>query len=156
MQALEEVIAQAPVFAGLSPPQLELIARAAHDEHVDPDTLVLSQGGPADVFFVLRAGLISLEVHTPGHTPLRIETLHPGDALGWSWLFAPYRWQIDARAVQACSLVAFDGAQLRRECETDHDLGYELMKRFAEILVGRLQATRLQLLDVYGRADSPS
>ena len=29
-------------------------------------------------------------------------------------------------------------------------LGYELYKRFAAIIVERLQATRLRLLDVYG------
>ena len=44
----------------------------------------------------------------------------------------------------------FDGACLRDKCEADHDLGYELMKRFAPVMLERLQATRLQLLDVYG------
>jgi hypothetical protein len=42
-----------------------------------------------------------------------------------------------------------DGECLRRKCEHDHDLGYELLKRFAEVITQRLQATRLQLLDVY-------
>jgi len=70
--------------------------------------------------------------------------------VGWSWLFAPYRWQFDGRAVQPCSLVSFDGARLRARCEADHELGYELMRRFAESIVERLQATRHQLLDVYG------
>ena len=73
--------------------------------------------------------------------------------MGWSWLFAPYRWQLDARATRAdCELVAFDGACLRGKCEADHELGYQLMRRFAANLVDRLQATRLQLLDVYGHA----
>ena len=72
--------------------------------------------------------------------------------VGWSWLFAPYRWQLDGRAVQPCELIAFDGACLRGKCETDHELGYQLMRRFAANLVARLQATRFQLLDVYGNA----
>jgi hypothetical protein len=46
--------------------------------------------------------------------------------------------------------VLFDGTCLRDKAESDHDLGYELMKRFAARMVERLQATRLQLLDVYG------
>jgi hypothetical protein len=48
--------------------------------------------------------------------------------------------------------VALDGACLRGKCDEDHKLGYELMKRFAPIIVERLQATRLRLLDIYGRA----
>ena len=81
-----------------------------------------------------------------------IETLDAGEVVGWSWLFAPYRWQLDARATEACRLVAFDGACLRGKCDADHELGYQLMRRFAAQIVERLQATRLQLLDVYGHA----
>ena len=69
--------------------------------------------------------------------------------LGWSWLFPPYRWHLDARAIEAVRAVAFDGACLRQKSIDDHELGYELMRRFAEVIVSRLQATRMQLLDVY-------
>lgn len=46
--------------------------------------------------------------------------------------------------------IAFDAACLRAKCDDDHDLGYILIQRFARIMMQRLQATRLQLLDVYG------
>ena len=46
--------------------------------------------------------------------------------------------------------IGLDGACLRQKCEADSALGYALMKRFAQILVQRLEATRLQLVDVYG------
>ncbi len=82
-----------------------------------------------------------------------IETLQRGEVVGWSWLFEPYRWQFDARATRAdARVVGFDGACLRGKCEADHELGYQLMRRFAASLIERLQATRLQLLDVYGHA----
>ena len=47
--------------------------------------------------------------------------------------------------------IVFDGACLRGKCEDDKELGYELMRRFAAVMLDRLQATRLQLLDVYGK-----
>ncbi len=152
MQTIDELIAESPTFAGLGPPQLELIAGCAQNERVEAGKLLLKEGDAADIFFLIRRGIVSLEVHAPGRSPLQIETLGPGEVVGWSWLFPPYRWQMDGRAVEACSLVAFDGACLRGKCEDDHDLGYELMKRFAANVVDRLQATRFQLLDVYGRA----
>jgi CRP/FNR family cyclic AMP-dependent transcriptional regulator len=91
-------------------------------------------------------------VHAPGRGALVIETLSASDVVGWSWLFEPYRWQLDGRATEPSELVSFDGACLRGKCEEDHELGYQLMRRFAANVIDRLQATRFQLLDVYGRA----
>jgi CRP/FNR family cyclic AMP-dependent transcriptional regulator len=73
--------------------------------------------------------------------------------LGWSWLFPPYRWQFDARAVEPVRAFRLDGNCLRTKCEADHDLGYELVKRFLYQVHTRLERTRMQLLDIY-RADS--
>ena len=149
MQTIDELIASAPVFDGLDQAQLELIAGCGRNEHVAAGAFLLQEGDPAERFFLIRRGTVALQVQAPGRT-LTIETLQAGDPVGWSWLFAPYRWQLDARALEPCELIGFDGVCLRGKCEADHDLGYELMRRFAENLVDRLQATRLQLIDVYG------
>jgi CRP/FNR family transcriptional regulator, cyclic AMP receptor protein len=151
VQRLDELIADSPIFAGMRPSHLELIAACARNQHTASDTPLLREGGPADVFYLIRRGSVALEVHAPGRGSLVIETLHPGDAVGWSWLFAPYRWQLDGRTREPCELIAFDAACLRGKCEQDHELGYQLMKRFTEHVVDRLQATRMQLLDVYGQ-----
>jgi len=152
MQAIEELMAGSPRFSGLAPGQLELIAgcgvtsRFARGEHL------FREGERADRFFLLRHGAVALEIVAPGSEPLVIETFRGGDTVGWSWLFEPYRWQFDARATEPVAAIAFDGACLRGKCEADHELGYELMRRFAAALVSRLQSTRLRLLDVYGRS----
>lgn len=151
MRTLDELITDSPIFAGMQQSHLELIAGCAQNQHVAPDTLLLREGEPANVFYLIRHGSVALEVHTPGRGSLLIETLHPGDAVGWSWLFEPYLWQLDGRTREACDLIVFDGACLRGKAEEDHELGYQLMKRFAANLIDRLQATRMQLLDVYGQ-----
>jgi CRP-like cAMP-binding protein len=156
MRRLEELIADVPTFAGLEREQLELIAGCGSNDHAEAGALLLREGDPADTFFLIRHGMVALEVHAPGRGPLRIETLGAGEVVGWSWLFAPYRWQLDARALEPCSLVVFDAACLRGKVERDHELGYQLMARFAANLVDRLQATRFQLLDVYGRGEVPA
>jgi CRP/FNR family transcriptional regulator, cyclic AMP receptor protein len=152
MRTIDQLIAETPTFAGLEPDQLEFIAGCARNEHFDAGTLLMREGQPADKFFLIRHGVIALEVNAPARGPLRIDTVFEGEVLGWSWLFAPHRWAMDGRALEPCRLVTFDGACLRGKCEADHELGYQLMKRFAAVVVERLQATRLQLLDVYGRA----
>jgi len=152
MQTLDELIAAAPLFDGLSPAHLSLIAGCGVNEHFAVHAQLFREGTPADRFFLIREGAVALEVDSPGRGPLIIETLHSGDVVGWSWLFEPYRWQFDARAQEPTRVVRFDGACLRGKCEADHELGYQLMRRFAASLIERLQATRMQLLDVYGHA----
>jgi CRP/FNR family transcriptional regulator, cyclic AMP receptor protein len=138
------------VFAGLVDAHLAVIAGCAVNDHYAADDRIFAEGEPADRFFLIREGAVALELHAPGRGPLVIETLHPGEVVGWSWLFEPYRWQFDGRAAEPTRVVRFDGACLRGKCEADHELGYELMRRFAASAIERLQATRLQLLDVYG------
>ena len=152
MHTLDEVIARAPLFAGLADDDLALIAGCAKNVRFDEEELLFRDGDPADTFYLLRHGRVALELNAPERGGLVVETIEPDDVVGWSWLFAPYRWHFDARAVTAVRAVAFDGACLRGKCEDDKELGYELMKRFGQVMIDRLQHARVRLLDVYGNA----
>jgi len=152
MRTIDQLIAETPTFEGLAQEHLELIAGCAWNEHVEAGTTLLREGEPADHFYLVRHGAVAIEVDAPGPGPLVIQTFHEGEVVGWSWLFPPHRWVMDGRAVEECSLVVFDGACLRGKCDADHELGYQLMSRFAANIIDRLQTTRMQLLDVYGRA----
>jgi CRP-like cAMP-binding protein len=149
-QAIDELIAGVGAFAGLDRPYLELIAGCGSTTGFDAGTYLFREGDPADNFFIVRRGRIALEVFAPGRGQTIVATLGPGELVGWSWLFPPYRWHFDGRAVERVRALAFDAACLRGKCDADHTLGYELMQRFASSMLARLQATRLQLLDVYG------
>jgi CRP-like cAMP-binding protein len=150
VHTLDELIADAPVFAGLGPDDLTLIAGCAQNVVFEDGAMIFREGEPADTFYVVRRGRVSLELHTPERGGLVIDTIEPGDVVGWSWLFEPYVWHFDARAAGPLRAIAFDGACLRGKCEDDKELGYELMKRFAQVMIDRLQHTRVRLLDVYG------
>jgi CRP-like cAMP-binding protein len=127
-----------------------LAATCATERHTDADEALCREGQAATEFFEIRSGVVALEIVVPGREALLIETLHDGDLLGWSWLYEPHRWQFDARATVPCDLRVFDGACVRAACDADPALGYEFMQIFAAVMVERLQATRLQLLDIYG------
>ncbi len=150
MQTIDELIAEAPVFAGLKPEYLQMIASWGRLIDIDADEYVLREGERAQTFYIIRRGAIALEVRGAGRNVLVVDTKHDGDVVGWSWLVAPYRWQFDGRTTEPCSLVAIEGARLRDQCEDDHEFGYQLMRRFAGGLQSILQNTRRQLLDVYG------
>jgi CRP-like cAMP-binding protein len=149
MKTLEPIIQQHPFFQGLPPRHLRLIVGCAKNARFDEGAMLMREGEEANEFFLLREGLVSLEVYDPGRAQVRVQTIGAGEVLGWSWLFPPYRVQFSARALAPVRAIAFDGKCLRKKCEADHDLGYELMKRVAQVMMQRLQATRLQLLDLY-------
>ncbi len=149
-RSLETLLVDTPLFEGLDADTLALLAGCARNVHFDQDSTVIRRGDQADDFYLIRHGSVTLETYVPGRGPVTIETLESGEVLGWSWLFPPYRWHLDARALTAVRATAFDGACLRGKCEHDPALGYALMSRFAQVLIERLQWTRLRLLDVYG------
>jgi CRP/FNR family transcriptional regulator, cyclic AMP receptor protein len=150
MQTLDALLSETEVFRGLDRQWLELVAGCGQNAAFDRGSRLFRDGRPADTFFLLRRGRVALTLHVPGRGDVVIETLEPGEVVGWSWLFPPYRWHFDAVAVDGVGAIAFDGACLRGKCDDDPTLGYELMKRFAEMMIGRLQQTRMRLLDVYG------
>ena len=154
METLAELIASSPVFAGLAEDDLALIAGCAQNCGFEDDQLLFKEGDAADTFYLVRRGRVAFELHTPDRGGLVIDTADAGDVVGWSWLFPPYRWHFDARALTPVRATAFDGACLRGKCEDDPRLGYALMSRFAQVLIERLQWTRLRLLDLYGRDGS--
>ncbi len=155
MQTLDEIVTESPVFAGLDPEQLQLIVGCAQNAAFFKGERLFREGEAADTFYLVRRGRVALTAHVPGRGDVTIETVEPGEVLGWSWLFPPYTWHFDARAVEDAGVVAFDGACLRGKCDADHALGFELLQRFAQVMIDRLQQTRTLLLDVYGHgADS--
>ena len=149
MRTLDELLAEAPTFTGLATGQLELIAGCARNRVYEGGAFLLREGEVDDTFYVIRRGEVALEIAAPAGA-ITVETLEEHDVLGWSWVLPPYRSHFDARAVGETHVIEFDAACLRGKCEEDPVLGYELYKRFAAIIVERLQATRLRLLDVYG------
>ncbi|MBM4246759.1 MAG: cyclic nucleotide-binding domain-containing protein [Deltaproteobacteria bacterium] len=151
METLERILSGHPFFEGLAEPYLKLIVGCASNVRFAAGEFLFRTGEEANEFFLVRSGRIALEVAAPGRPAVAVQTLGEGEILGWSWLVPPYHWMFDARAVEPTRAIALDGRCLRGKCESDHDLGYELLKRFAHIMEQRLRAARLQLLDVYGK-----
>jgi len=152
ISTLEPSLASQPFFEGLSEPQLALLTGCTTNAVFNAGDFVFREGQPADRFYLLRHGRVGLEISPPAGGPLTIETLEEGEVLGFSWLFPPYKSRFDARALTLVRALSLDGACLRGKCEEDKALGYELMKRFAPLIIARLESTRLQLLDVYGQS----
>src|SRR5262245_4759938 len=142
VKAVESVIAEHPFLRGLKAAHLRLLAENAMRLRYETGEHIFLEGDPANRFYLIERGKVSLESHQKDEPAVSIQTIGPGEVLGWSWLFPPYYWHFDARALEPTTAIFFYGTRLREQCEQDHDLGYELMKRMTAIMIQRLQATR--------------
>jgi CRP/FNR family transcriptional regulator, cyclic AMP receptor protein len=150
METLERLLAESPFFAGLDPEHARVLVGCAAHVRFEPGEFLCREGEPADNFYLIRHGRVTLELFVPQRGPVRLQTLDPGEVVGWSWLVEPYTWHFDARALEAVVAVSLDGTCLRNKCDADPRLGYELLKRFAHVMEQRLYNARLGLLDLYG------
>jgi len=126
--------------------QLALLTDCARPVHFEKGQIIFREGEMANRFYLIEAGKVVLESSEGLGNPAIIDTITPGDLLGWSWMFPPYTWQFTARAVESTAAIFFYGTILREYCEKDHSLGYELLKRMSAVMVKRLQAARKNML----------
>jgi CRP/FNR family transcriptional regulator, cyclic AMP receptor protein len=148
------LVSRHPLLADLPGDTSERVAGCARNVVFAQGELLFGEGEPADTLYLLRRGRVALELHAPGRGRLVVETLEPQSPVGWSWLVPPYRWHFDARAIEPVGAVAVDAVCLRDKAEADPAFGYQLLTRMVGVIVDRLQATRIRLLDLYGSGGS--
>lgn len=151
---IHDLLKAHPFFDGIAPVTLQFICSCGSNASFRKGEYLSREGDAASAFYAIRKGRVGIQLNVPGRGAVTILTLEDGDILGWSWLFPPYRWLYDTVALEPARTVQFDGECLRRKCEEDPSLGYDLMKRFAGVFAKRLEATRMQILDVYGTIPS--
>lgn len=151
METLEHTLGAHPFFVGLDPSFIALASECAQDVRFAAGEFICHEDDVADRFYLVREGHVALQISAPGRGAATFLTVGPGDVFGVNWLAPPYRWSFDARAIEATRAVALNAACLRAKCECDPALGFALTRRVLPVLIERLHACRVQLLDLYGR-----
>lgn len=151
---LGRIIDEHPFFHGIDGKLRALLVGCAKNERFEAGQFLLRNGGNADKFFLVRAGAVAVEIDVPGKPPIIIETLGEGEMLGWSWIVPPHISSFDARATTLVRALSFDATCLLRKMASDPNLGFEVLRRFVPVMAHRLQAARMQMLDLYGPGDA--
>jgi CRP/FNR family transcriptional regulator, cyclic AMP receptor protein len=152
LAGLAQLLRRHPFFGDLDDDALALIAGCCRNVRLAAGEYLFREGEPADVFYIVRAGRVAIEVHSPDRGALVIDTLGEAEVAGISWLSPPYRCQFDVRAVEPTRAITVDATCLRAKCAEDPRLGYLLMQSIAGVMRQRLQSARIRLLDLYSRA----
>jgi len=146
MESLQQILDRHPFLSGLDRRFLPQLARLASHKKFEAQQMIFHESRPAKELYLICQGKIGIETALLGIGDLVVQTLGAGEVVGWSWLLPPYEYHYSARALEPTEVIVLNGEALRGQCESDHDLGYEMMKRFALVIVQRLAATRAQFL----------
>jgi CRP-like cAMP-binding protein len=144
-----ELLTAHPFLDGLPGAWVERLAQRTKRSVHHGGARLFSAGRPADRFWLIRQGAVSLELDIPGRGDVSIETIGAGSVLGWSWMFPPHRWHFTAVAAEQVFALELDGPGVQHLCDENTALGYELSRRFSAVLIDRLQAARTRLVDLY-------
>ena len=138
-----------PWFRELNPHQLDSLARITSLRHLDQGEVLFCEGDSEDCMYVILEGEVQVEAHVPGKGSLQIYTADPLDIIGWSVLTPVIRQRTaTVRALSTTHLVCFKSDLLRQLCEEDHDFGYTIMRRVANVVASRMLSTRLRLIEL--------
>lgn len=149
METIEPLLLEHPAFKGMDPKYISLMVGCASNVRYNQGDFISHDGDQADSFYLIRAGSVALDVFSPTKGAITFMTLREGELLGWSWLVPPYRVHGDVRAIQLTRAIRIDAKCLREKCAKDPQLEVELYRRFVPIIVDRIEAMTMQLLDVY-------
>ncbi len=152
---VRERVSDHPFVACLSPGHRAMLARFASPATFVAGQRLFDEGGTAETFWLLDKGSVALDLRVPGRGDVVVETLPAGTVLGWSWLYAPFRWNFGAVAREDTEAVAFSAPAVRGQFALDPGFGYAVLNCFAPVIVERLQATRLRMLDLYAAPGGP-
>lgn len=133
---------------GMPANQLATLTAACRHVIIPCGQRLFDEGATADRFWLVDAGLVTVDVAVPGDGRVVIEILGRGDLLGLAWLQPPYQWRFGAKATQPTEAFEFDARAVRAACDNDPSLGYEFTRRLSAVIVRRLQATRGRLIDM--------
>ena len=151
-QGIRAYLADNPLLSALGEDAINFLAGHVATRRVAQGEAVFRRGEPADTFYMVRSGRISVEIPSVYGPPLQIQSLGAGELVGWSWLISPYRWDFQARAEEDAELLEFDGRIVLEHCEQEPAFGYHIYKQFAGLMSERLSEARQRMMDHWSPA----
>ena len=139
---------RSPLGQELEPHHFDKLRELAKEVEFEEDHIIFSEHQPSEDFYLILSGGIALEIVIGGR-PMCVQTLSSGDELGWAAVLMRDGWHFQARCTCPVRAWAFHGPALLEACKQDTAFGFALMRRLLEVVAGRLEATRLQLLEVF-------
>lgn len=138
------VVAKLPLFAGLSPAELDAVLLEARSIRVPKNGHVFEQGEDAHSFFVLLHGHVRASKVTPAGEQIVVRYVAPGETLGVAMAIGLNRYPATATAVDDSIVLAWPTAAWPRLVEQYPALATNTLRTVG----GRLQETHSRVVEM--------
>ena len=143
-----------PWFQELKPEHVHKLASITQLRSVKAGEVFFREGDKEDFVYIVLDGRIALDLFVPHRGKIRFYTVDRWEIFGWSSVTPSVRQRTaGATAVVDSRVAQTDAAAMRKLCDEDPELGYQVMRRLANVVAGRLLVTRLQLLDMFSQPE---
>ena len=137
------VLNRCPFFAQFRPEHLRELEALGSVVHFARDEILCREEDRDTRFYVVLSGRVALE-HTHDGRHTAIDTLYPGDELGWPAILEQKK-ELDARALEPVDAMVFDSGPLRLAFDSNPHFARAFLERLASSLARHLLVTRRRL-----------
>lgn len=138
------LVAQLPIFAGLSPEAIDDTLREARSQRYAKNTVVFEQGQEAGSFFLLLHGRVRAQKLTPAGEQVVIRFIAPGEMFGVAMAIGQSAYPATAIAVVDCVALAWPNSAWPGLLARHPSLGVHTM----QTLGARLQESQTRLMEL--------
>src|SRR4051794_24432044 len=143
MASVDEIarlLERTPMFHGLSPSELDELAKVAVPRRYEAGQVVFREGDSGDTCFVIRSGAVKITREHGGRT-IALAELRAGDMFGELAMFGGETRSATAQALEDSSAVALLAGDIRRLLTNSPDIAVKMLEAMAD----RVRATNERL-----------
>jgi CRP/FNR family cyclic AMP-dependent transcriptional regulator len=138
-----------PIFLDLKPGQLARLASTTSIVDLEAGVELITEGDPLDFFYIILEGDMLVQIYVPSIGKIETSHLGPLDICGWSGLTPIVRSRTGTvTTLTFCRALKMDSRLIIPICEEDHDIGFCLYRRIANVAARSFLTTRLQLMNL--------
>ena len=146
-------LGEVPLFSGLTPVALEMIARVAVEESHAPSTTIFHHGDTGEKLYVIMDGKVRISREVAGMGEEALAILGPGAVFGELALLDEAPRSADARVHERCRLLVLTKDTFDDLLFLHKDLAYEVLWSVVRMLAQRLREMndKLTFLSISGK-----
>ena len=136
------------VFQFLRPEQVRAVSDVAQVVEFDAGETIYERGTPADHFYVVLDGQVSLRLPGTSGVSIQIEELTEGAVFGSCICFQLVEYSLNAQCTRDSKLLKIESATLKELMDNDLMMGYTLQTQISRIYFNRYIQTMKKLQSI--------
>ena len=103
----------------------------------DENEFIFRQGEKSERFYMLKQGIVLLELKVTDNMTISVSAIRPGYSFGWSAMLEEETYTANALCSEPCQVLSIRTEKLKALFEQDQSLGYIMSQRLLVIMKKR-------------------